>query len=293
MVLPAVPPIPKSFNQPAGHDIACSGDWFAKGTVPISLHEVSSWDIQWQRILFRVLLPIPVLVKFGIDPVSLSDQQGRCVARMIIGEDANSARLEVYPSADVSDSLLEIELRDTPFNQIEVVWVAVQDPTSPRFDIDVTPDGESTLRGTTRRNLEAEAGALAVGLAPGQIRKGIGQFGRLLDCLETFMLALNRRDYIAQPLYYHTAVLFERSGFSYIQGQGRMERIAAGFVPGGSLRAKLDGSTPFRSPRLADSVRGRAWAIHDGILDEGWDRVKMIKHIGIHAGVDTCPGVPW
>jgi hypothetical protein len=188
---------------------------------------------------------------------------------------------------------MEIELADTPFNQIEVIWVAVQDPTAPRFDVDVMPDGQSTLRGVARRNLAAETAALAAGLAPGQLRKGIGQFGRLMERLEAFMLVLNRRDYVAQPLFYHTAVLFERFGFSYIQGQGRMERIAAGFAPGGDLRARLDGATPFRRPELADSVRGRAWAIHDGILAEGWDRVKMVKRVGIHAGVDTCPGVVW
>jgi hypothetical protein len=39
-------------------------------------------------------------------------------------------------------------------------------------------------------------------------------------------------------------------------------------------------------------VRGRAWAIHDGILqtlDKKWDDLKMIKQIGRHAGVNTFP----
>jgi acetoin utilization protein AcuC len=56
------------------------------------------------------------------------------------------------------------------------------------------------------------------------------------------------------------------------------------------LHARLDGSTPFRRPSLALTVRGRAWAIHDGILDEPWESPKMYKTVGVHAGVDTFTG---
>ena len=40
------------------------------------------------------------------------------------------------------------------------------------------------------------------------------------------------------------------------------------------------------------TVRGRAWAIHDGILevlDERWDKIRMVKQIGRYAGVETFP----
>ena len=72
-----------------------------------------------------------------------------------------------------------------------------------------------------------------------------------------------------------------------------METISQGFDTGGELRARLDGSTPFRRPEFADSIRGRSWAIHDDVLTEPWDRVRMVKQLGLHAGVNTCPGVPW
>jgi hypothetical protein len=111
--------------------------------------------------------------------------------------------------------------------------------------------------------------------------------------MESLMAVLNQREYIAQPLYYHAAVLFERIGCAYTLGQSRMEEINAGFAQGGKLRARLDGSTPFRAPELAETVRGRSWAIHAGILDRPWDRVRMVKQLGRHAGVDTCPGVPY
>ncbi len=267
--------------------------WSRENTRPIFLREVMDWDVQRQSLLFRILLPVNQLVQFGVDPITLTDVQGRPVARTIFDPQARSLRIEVYHSGDATDALMEIELSDTQFNQIEAIWLTMQDPLTPRFATDVMPDGEPTLRGGARRNMAAEAAALAHGLAPGQIYRGLGEFGRAVERMETFMLCLNQSTYIVQPLYYHTAVLFERAGFSYLLGQARMEAIEAGFAPGGHLRTRLDGSSPFRQPKLADTVRGRAWAIHDGILGEHRDRVRMVKRLGGHAQINTCPGVAW
>jgi hypothetical protein len=72
-----------------------------------------------------------------------------------------------------------------------------------------------------------------------------------------------------------------------------MERIQKGFEPGGDLRQKLDGSTPFRQAHAADSIRLRSWAIHDQILGEIFREATMYKTIGQQAQVNTCPGVNW
>ncbi len=134
---------------------------------------------------------------------------------------------------------------------------------------------------------------MLAGLAPGQVRRGLGALHWLAERIETVMLCLNQRELVVQPLFYHTAVLFEQLGFTYIHGLARMTTIAQGFGAGGELRARLDNSTPFRRLEFADTIRGRSWAIHDGILSESWDKVRMVKRPGIHAGVSTCPGVPW
>ncbi len=267
--------------------------WGRESTRPITLREVMDWDPQRQSLLFRVLLPVNYLVRFGIAPITLTDSQGRSVMQTIFDPAARSMRLEVRHAGDARDAFMEIELCDTQHNQLEALWLTLQDPFAPRFDTDVMPDGTPTWRGTARRHLAAEAAALAHGLAPGQIRRGLGDFNRAVEHMETFMLCLGHTSYIVQPLYYHTAVLFERAGFGYLLGQAYMEEIHAGFAIGGPLRARLDGSSPFRQPELADTVRGRSWAIHDDILGERWDRVRMIKRLGVHAGVNTCPGVAW
>ena len=81
------------------------------------------------------------------------------------------------------------------------------------------PNGERAMRGAGSRNLAAEEAAMGVGLSPGQVRQGLRAFRTLMERIETFMLCFNQREYMVQPLYYHTAVLFEQLGFGYIQGQ--------------------------------------------------------------------------
>jgi hypothetical protein len=92
---------------------------------------------------------------------------------------------------------------------------------------------------------------------------------------------------VAEPLTYDNAVRYEKYGFDYLHGRRLMERIDREFAPGGSLTARLDSSTPFRLPGMEKTVRGRSWAIHEGIMDEPWEDVSIYKLIGQHAGVNT------
>ena len=71
-----------------------------------------------------------------------------------------------------------------------------------------------------------------------------------------------------------------------------MDDIHQGFLPGGSLHHALTNDSIFRQPEQWKTVRGRAWAIHDGILeviDATWDNLRMVKRVGKHAGVETFP----
>jgi hypothetical protein len=169
----------------------------------------------------------------------------------------------------------------------------MNDPASPRFNVDVTPDGQTTRFGTLRRNLDAEAAALSNGLAPGQVRRGLNMLSEAMTTFENFVKYLGQEIYFVEPLYYHNAVIFERHGFAYQEGRRFMDRIHKGFLAGGDLLPRLDGSMPFRQPAAADSIRLRSWAIHDGILGEPFTNVTMYKHVGKTAGINTCPDVAW
>jgi hypothetical protein len=107
--------------------------------------------------------------------------------------------------------------------------------------------------------------------------------------MESFAASLGKERFFIEPLAYHNAILFERYGFAYVRGRVVMERIHEGFQAGGDLLTKLDGATPFRMPGAENSVRGRSWAIHDGILEEKWSGVRMYKRVNHHANICTFP----
>ena len=128
------------------------------------------------------------------------------------------------------------------------------------------------------------------GLAPGQVRAGLRLLGRVLETMEAFCALIGAELYLIEPLFYHSAILYERRGCGYLLGREVMEEINEGFSRGGALRAALDGSTPFRQPGAEQTVRGRSWALHDGVAAGPWTGVKMYKAAGRHAGVETFDG---
>ena len=99
--------------------------------------------------------------------------------------------------------------------------------------------------------------------------------------------------FMLEPLAYHTAILFESYGCAYSIGKKQMDLIHMEFQPGGELFKRLDGSTPFRKPGMEQTVRGRSWAIHDGILGEPFTNIRMYKRVGVEAGVITFPNAKW
>ncbi len=114
----------------------------------------------------------------------------------------------------------------------------------------------------------------------------------MLEHLEAFLMTWGHTAYALEPLTYVSAWVFERYGFAYSRGHKLMDDIHREFQPGGRLHAALDSSTPFRQPDQWRSVRGRGWAIHDGVLaaiGATWNDLRMVKRIGRHAGVETFP----
>jgi hypothetical protein len=258
-----------------------------------SIHQINGLAAAEKQAIYRQLLPLGLFAQFGIDPETLSDAQGRSLVRIQCPEESSVVEIEVRPAHDlpsVADPLLYLELADTRLNQIEVLLFVINDPSSERFDTDRDWHGERTKFGTFRRNIPEEVRAMEAGLAPGQVRRGLHWTGVLAPLFEEFVQRLGHDYYLMEPLGYHNAIRFERLGCNYVQGLRRMQWIHMAFQPGGTLHQMLDGSTPFRRADAWKTIRGRSWAIHDGILGEPWHGIRMYKQVGKHADVDTFPG---
>ncbi len=256
-----------------------------------SIGRINALPRERRRQVYLSLLPLDVLLRFGIAPQSLASSDEPSLFQIVTGP--SSVELYLRHEPEAQDPLLYLQLADTTTNQIEVVLFVVNDPHARRFDTDRLPDGTPTYFGTQGRNVEEEIKAMKAGLAPGQVRRGLRLTRDLVPILEAFVDALRHDVFYVQPLAYHNAILFERLGFAYAMGLGRMEWIHNEFAPGGLLYKRLDGSTPFRPPGAHKSVRGRSWAIHDGIMDVPYTGIKMYKRVGIHAGLITFPKAAW
>jgi hypothetical protein len=208
---------------------------------------------------------------------------------------SGSRALEITVKRDAGDRdpLMYLNMVDTFNNQILILLLVVNDLDGPRFNIDIDQDGNKTHLGTASRNIPAEVAALQAGLAPGQVRRGLRVFKTLVPIMEQFVQRMGHDIFLIEPLAYHNAIVFERYGFNYVRGLAEMKRIHDSFQLGGVYRNRLNSDSPFRQVDAWQSVRGRSWAIHDGILGHPFTGFQMYKRVGHDASICTSPHTTW
>lgn len=239
--------------------------------------------------LFRRLIPPSLLTYYAIDEETLRNSHGDLALHISSDLDPGLIELSLWRNKTDIDPAMLLNIGETANGQINVYLVVVNNLYADRYNIDYDDEGRPTLLGLARRNLAEEARAMEAGLAPGQVRPGLGLVvRRLLPMAEKVLRELGKQYIFAQPLAYHNAILLERWGFIYLTGQRFMEALQTRFMDG-DLRAALDGST-FRPTNAWRTVRGRSWAIHDGILGEPWPELHMVRRLDKPGTVDTFPG---
>ena len=241
----------------------------------------------------RLLIPAALLARFQINASNFTDEQGNSLLKWDGEPGQSDAQISLFHQHGAQDPLTYFHLTDTVSQQIHVLLAVVNDPASARFDVDQLPDGSRTHFGIFKRNIAVEVAAFNAGLAPGQVRRGLRVLRDLMEAFEAFMSRLGHSLYFIEPLQYHNAIVFERYGFAYQQGRRWMQSLNTRFSAGGDLVSRFDGSTPFRQPEAAGAIRGRSWAIHDGILGEPYTGVTMYKRVGQQAGINTFPNGVW
>ncbi len=264
--------------------------FFDAGGLPLfSLGEINRLGRKEKEEIYKHIVPERVFTAFGIERSTLCGKDGLKKIHFICPEGLGLLRTEVRLHPHDRDCLFFVEIVDTPYQQIELSFCLINDLSSMRYDVDADQAGRDNCFATLRRNIPEELRAMRAGLAPNQVRRGLKMFSQFFAQFERFVAALGRDTITAEPLSYDNAVRYEGYGFDYLTGKKLMCWIDREFRPGGILYRQLDGSTPFRRRGTEKSVRGRSWAIHDGILGFPWNGVKIYKTIGAHAGVNTFP----
>jgi hypothetical protein len=259
---------------------------------PTSIRGINDLPEEDKIAIYRTLLPEWLFSQYGIDPDTFTFE-GQPVVRFRCPKGTRALEVTTKRRATDIDPMLYLNMADTFNNQLLVLLVVVNDPEAPRFNIDVDQDGNPTQLGTSSRNRAAEEAAMRAGLAPGQVRTGMRSFKQLVPLFEDFVRNMSHDLFFIEPLAYHNAIVFERYGFSYVRGFQDMVSIHSEFQPGGGLHRKLTPDNPFRQPDAWRTVRGRSWAVHDGILGHPFTGFQMYKRIGAHAGINTFPDAEW
>ena len=256
---------------------------------PSTIGGINKLPVHEKREMYARYIPPALTEQFGLGNLADNDN----LLQFRFAEGSSDVEMMLYHQAGFPDPILYAHLADSLNGQIYILLYILNDPTSPRFNVDKMPDGTPTQFGIRRRNMEAELDSMQAGLAPGQIRRGLRLLKQAVQTFENFMTLLGHTMYYIEPLYYHNAILFERHGFSYQMGRRQMNEIQAGFAEGGALRQQLNDSNPFRSSTAHSSVRLRSWAIHDGILGEPFTNVTMYKQVGVVSALNSAPGCTW
>jgi hypothetical protein len=245
--------------------------------------------------IYLELVPGSIFEKFQIDSQTLLNQYGERVVKGIFPPDDNFGCIEVQYRPGDKDCIFSCQVSLESFMQsLHLDFLIVNDPFSERFNVDIDELGQDTLYGTRSRNIPEEMRAMEAGLAPGMVRRGLRLMKEFTTtCLDRFMSSLELKSITTNAFFYHNAILWEKYGFTYFRGGKMMETIHKEFQPGGALFERLDGSTPFRRQGMEKAIRGRSWALYDGVhldaFDEEWESPMMYKMQGKEFKANTFP----
>ncbi len=252
-----------------------------------SLRGINALEAAEKDRIYTSIIPPRLFDLLAISSETLCGRDGQRRVSIIAPQGMGLARIEVKQHPDNPHTVFFLDIAETHYRQMELSFCIISDPAAPHFQVDVDSYGNNNCFTTLGRNVPEELRAMRAGLFPNQTSSGLRMFGEFFVRFEQFVDALAMDMIVAEPLTYDNAIRYEKYGFDYLNGRRLMEAIDREFAPDGMLSARLDGSTPFRMPGMENSVHGRSWAIHDGILDEPWEDVTIYKLVGVDAGVNT------
>ena len=245
-----------------------------------SLRGINRLPVETKELIYASLIPPSLFAIYDVDPLSLRNRDGQKTVQFEFPPEKGSVKIYFRRSPEESDPIVYIEMSDTRYGQVDFEWAIINDPDSERFHIHKTDKTQFLPPKSEFRNIFEEIRAMQAGLAPGQVRRGLHKFQEVTHLVETLLSKLKIEMIHGDPYAYHNAIELERLGYFYTSGKETMLEINHEFQPGGKLFRRLDGSTPFRQSGMEKTIRGRSWAIHEGILDQPWFCPSMVKIVG-------------
>ena len=118
---------------------------------------------------YRNPIPPSLYRHYQIDPITLCNERGQKVARFLWPSRVIEPAWPRSSLEEGDDPLYSLQLSDSSdLTQIELDFVIVNDPASPKYSTHVDEEGRDTLFGWASRNLVEEKKAVEAGLFPGK-----------------------------------------------------------------------------------------------------------------------------
>jgi len=254
-----------------------------------TLRDINALPTAEKECIYGTIIPDRLFQLFSISRDTFLGRDGEKKVSFIVPDGLGLCRIEVRLAPTDRDPVFFLEIADTQFHQMELAFCIINDPFSPRFDVDVDELGRNNCFTSLGRNIPEEIRAMEAGLFPNQTHRGLRMFSEFLPRFEYFVDSLGMEIIVAEPLTYDNAIRYEKYGFDYLTGRRLMIDINEGFKNGNVYQRRLDDSCPFRRAGFESTVHGRSWAIHDGILEIPWDDIRIYLQVGQRAGIDTFP----
>jgi len=127
------------------------------------IYRINRLPDEAKRKIYATLIPPQIFTKFQIDPETLCNQAGESVFTCHYRPRTSSMWIELRHQAGFADPLFLLEMRDTPFGDIEILFLNMNNPDAERFQIDRDAFGNNTVFATVARNLPEEMRALRAG----------------------------------------------------------------------------------------------------------------------------------
>ena len=107
-----------------------------------------------KRAIYTKYIPTVLLEKYNLPP--LSSAAGYNLLQFRFANGSTDVEMRLYHKVDFPDPIMYAHMTDTMNGQIHILLYILNDPASPRFDVDKMPNGTPTKFGTLQRNVEAE-----------------------------------------------------------------------------------------------------------------------------------------
>jgi len=132
-----------------------------------------------KRSIYARYIPQELIDKFNLTDIT----ENTDLLKFRFASGSSDVEMMLYHQVNFPDPILYAHLADTLNGQIHVLLYILNDPDSPRFDVDKMPDGSPTRFGIRIRNIEAETAAPAGGVISRTGSTWITIFTKSNECL--------------------------------------------------------------------------------------------------------------